>query len=111
MENPIKMDDLGGKNPYLWVNTHTIPMGSFIEMGFAPGQPLRCNENCNWNHIVRCVSWRIFEKTNYHGPPKRIHGTGIFTHMNGWFFMVNVYHGPPKRVLLKGINESQPFDA
>ena len=22
MENPIKMDDLGGKNPYFWFNTH-----------------------------------------------------------------------------------------
>ena len=24
MENPIKMDDLGGKNPYFWVDTHMI---------------------------------------------------------------------------------------
>ena len=22
MEHPIKMDDLGGKNPYFWENTH-----------------------------------------------------------------------------------------
>ena len=22
MENPIKMDDLGGKKPYFWVDTH-----------------------------------------------------------------------------------------
>ncbi len=22
MENPIKMDDLGGKTPYFWFNTH-----------------------------------------------------------------------------------------
>ncbi len=22
MENPIKMDDLEGKNPYFWVDTH-----------------------------------------------------------------------------------------
>ena len=27
MENPIKMDDVGGKKPYFWVNTHML----FIE--------------------------------------------------------------------------------
>ena len=24
MENPIKMDDLGGKNPYFWVDTRMV---------------------------------------------------------------------------------------
>ena len=24
MENPIKMDDLGGKNLYFWFNTHIV---------------------------------------------------------------------------------------
>ena len=25
MEHPIKMDDLGGKKPYFWFNTHMYP--------------------------------------------------------------------------------------
>ena len=24
-----QMDDLGGKNPYFWFNTHIIPLGLF----------------------------------------------------------------------------------
>ena len=24
METPIEMDDLGGKNPYFWFNTHIL---------------------------------------------------------------------------------------
>ncbi len=25
MENPIKIDDLGGTTPYFWFNTHILP--------------------------------------------------------------------------------------
>ena len=33
MENPIKMDDLGGKNPYFWLNIHKLRKDYIDEVG------------------------------------------------------------------------------
>ena len=37
MENPIKLDDLGGKNPYFWRATHFLPK---VDHAAAFGPPL-----------------------------------------------------------------------
>ena len=97
MENPIKMDDLGGKNPYIWRDTHI-----YIYRFFSPTL-LSTTGTCSSSQALKAPRAELKACPRWSVPPHSLTSKGP-CHLS------QMSHSPPQEIasLTKGLLYTVP---